>query len=235
MLTKSKILTKLQEVNFYTALRGGLEAFVKEIAAFFDLIKRTYGERVEIVPANGNDLDKAPEKLKALYSYLSKADLPFGSIYSIEIAVKDSKAPPFPPDWFNFGQTHYFSYWLCSYSADDKGMSFLSWDHETGNAPLNACKNDIISFLESEYKKYKESKKANPLVDIMLVELPDGGAEGLYELLNDLGLDVSQNLVSEYQNAELPVLIGENELWCDVRPMLDELDDDSVIDIIFKD
>ena len=89
------------------------------------------------------------------YSYISKANLPFGEIFTIEEALKQSERKPFAPDWFVFGKDRYFSYWLCSYKADEEGLSFTYWDHDSGNEIDGAVWSDIVSLLE-DIKKENE-------------------------------------------------------------------------------
>jgi len=57
-----------------------------------------------------------------------------------------------------FGKDRYFSFWLCSFTEDEEGLSFTYWDHESGNEIDGAVWSYIISFLkemEEEYESYK--------------------------------------------------------------------------------
>ena len=82
-------------------------------------------------------------------------NLPFGEIYPIEIAIKQSERNPFKPNWFVFGKDKYFSFWLCSYSANEEGLSFTYWDHESGNEIDEAVWSDVISFLKEMEEEYE--------------------------------------------------------------------------------
>lgn len=87
---------------------------------------------------------------------IAGAKLPFGEIYSIEEALKQSERSPFKPNWFVFGRDKYFSFWLCSFIEDEEGLSFTYWDHESGNEIDGAVWSDIVSFLEEIQSNYED-------------------------------------------------------------------------------
>lgn len=120
-----------------------------------------YGDKVELTKStyNENTLSLAPKALREFYNGYSKVDLPFGYIYPIEDSLKDSKAEPFKSEgWFSFGFDGYFSYWLCLFTPNDEGVSFTSWDHESGVDIDGAVYKDIIEFLEAMRSEYEENK-----------------------------------------------------------------------------
>ena len=100
------------------------------------------------------DLEIIPIALKDFYKDISEAELPFGRIFKPSIAWEQSKNNPFSPDWFVFGQDSYFSFWLCSYSPDEEGLSFTYWDHESGNKIDGAVWPDLQSFLQDLEEEY---------------------------------------------------------------------------------
>lgn len=108
-------------------------------------------------------LKKVPVVLHDFYRTIAKAELPFGQIFTVEQAIKESENTPFPPNWFVFGQDNYFSFWLCRYNSDLDGLSFTSWDHESGNTIEieEATDKDIISFLEYEQEEYQEQEECD--------------------------------------------------------------------------
>lgn len=125
-------------------------------------IKRFFMELKENYPCNitfsGNEIceeqfKKIPVVMHDFYKTISKAELPFGRIFSLETALKESEACP---NWFLFGQDNYFSFWLCSYSPDAEGLSFTSWDHES-HTEIEAADADILSFLQYELEDYQEN------------------------------------------------------------------------------
>lgn len=100
------------------------------------------------------DLEIIPIALKDFYKDILEAELPFGRIFKPSIAWEQSKNNPFSPDWFVFGQDNYFSFWLCSYSPDEEGLSFTYWDHESGNEIDGAVWPDLQSFLQDLEEEY---------------------------------------------------------------------------------
>lgn len=120
------------------------------IEMYFEKLTNDYDkEEVNIVPSNikEEELKYVPEALHELYKVISKAELPFGEIFSIDDALKKSEVEPFKSNWFVFGHDNYFSFWLCSFKPDSDGLSFTSWDHECAEIG-GAVDKDIISFLE---------------------------------------------------------------------------------------
>lgn len=84
------------------------------------------------------------------YKVISKAELPFGIIFPLDMALEASEKEPFTHNWFVFGQYNYFSFWLCSYSPDSEGFSFTAWDHESGSEIGEVSDKYSISFLKYE-------------------------------------------------------------------------------------
>lgn len=127
------------------------------IKLYFDTLMNKYEDEVMLTAPDSTDerLKQIPTALHALYKFTSKVNLPFGEIYPIEVAIQQSERNPFKPDWFVFGQDNYFSYWLCSFTADEEGLSFTYWDHECGNEVEEAVWSNVISFLEEIEKEYE--------------------------------------------------------------------------------
>lgn len=125
------------------------------IEDYINGLKKKY-EGVKVVECNPNmqDLKGVPDILHDLYENVLEVELPFGHIFSVDIALQRSKNKPFSPDWFVFGQDHYFSFWLCSYSPDTEGLSFTYWDHESGNEIEGAVWPDLESFLQELEEEY---------------------------------------------------------------------------------
>lgn len=124
---------------------------MSRISEYMEEMLEIYGDKVELTKSTYDEktLSLVPKALREFYVEYSKVDLPFGYIYSIENSLKDSKAEPFKSEgFFSFGFDGYFSYWLCLFTPDDDGLSFTSWDHESGADIDGAVYNDIIEFLE---------------------------------------------------------------------------------------
>lgn len=135
----------------------------KELEIYFKNLKSKYKDKVSLVESyiNNNDLNKVPQVLHLLYESIAKAELPFGRIFTIDEAVKESQNNPFKPNWFVFGEDNYFSFWLCSFNKDEDGLSFTYWDHELGEDIEGAICEDIISFLmevQEDYEEYVNSQ-----------------------------------------------------------------------------
>ncbi len=128
-----------------------------KIKEFFIELKKNYPCNITFCSDNvcEKELEKVPAALHDFYKTVSEAELPFGRIFSLETALKESTS--FPADWFFFGQDNYFSFWLCSYHPDTEGLSFTSWDHEA-HTEIEAVDKDILSFLQYELEDYQENE-----------------------------------------------------------------------------
>lgn len=91
---------------------------------------------------------ECPEALRELYDVIGSAELPFGTIYDLDTAIKVSERAPFFPDWFVFGQDPYSSYWLCYKGENEEGLSFTYWDHASGLGIEPPVWEDLLSFLK---------------------------------------------------------------------------------------
>lgn len=128
----------------------------KAIQEYFEALKNKYETDVILTKPESNTkkLDRIPTALQPLYKFTSRVKLPFGEIFDIEEALEQSERSPFKPDWFAFGRDKYFSFWLCSFIADEEGLSFTYWDHEAGNEIDGAVWEDIVSFLNEMEKEH---------------------------------------------------------------------------------
>lgn len=90
-----------------------------------------------------------PEAMKFFYEKFKSVTLPYGIIYDLETALKESAIPPFLPNWFVFGQDNYFSFWLC-YKGDNlyDDCYFTYWDHDSGCEIEEPIWKDLLSFLK---------------------------------------------------------------------------------------
>jgi len=127
----------------------------QRIEAYINNLKKKY-DMVKIVECNSRkqNLKGIPDRLHDLYKTALEVELPFGRIFTVDRALKQSKNKPFSPNWFVFGQDNYFSFWLCSYSPDKEGLSFTYWDHESGNDIDGAVWPDLESFLQDLEEEY---------------------------------------------------------------------------------
>ncbi|HNX57681.1 MAG TPA: hypothetical protein PKK43_01175 [Spirochaetota bacterium] len=131
---------------------------MEDIKSYVESLINKYGSSVYMCNPNVDNGEAGiiPGALKELYGFMSKASLPFGEIFSVEEALRQSERNPFKPDWFVFGKDRYFSFWLCLYNPDDEGLSFTSWDHDSGNEIDGAVWTDVISFLKDMEQEYEE-------------------------------------------------------------------------------
>lgn len=133
---------------------------MEQIKKFVEEMKSKYGKDVIIKPRNCSEeaLTQVPPPLKEFYFYYDSVEFPFGSIYSIEMAVRHSNtAEPFKSEgWFCFGFDGYFSFWLCSYSPDMEGLWITSWDHDVDDE-IEGVYSNIVEFLQDMEDEYKEN------------------------------------------------------------------------------
>lgn len=127
----------------------------QRLEEYISNLKKKY-EDVKIVECNSKkqNLKGIPNILHDLYETVLEVELPFGRIFTVDIALEQSKNKPFSPNWFVFGRDNYFSFWLCSYSPDKEGLSFTYWDHESGNEIDGAVWPDLESFLQDLEDEY---------------------------------------------------------------------------------
>lgn len=120
-----------------------IELYLKELKEHYNC-----NIKLGITKISDKQLQKVPKVMHDFYKTVLEAELPFGKIFSLERALKESERPPFKQEWFVFGKDNYFSFWLCSYQSDSNGLSFTSWDHESGSEIGEAAAEDIILFLK---------------------------------------------------------------------------------------
>ena len=132
---------------------------MNEFRVYFNELIKKYDCNVTFCVDKISDkqLEKVPFIMHDFYKVISKAELPFGIIFPLDMALEASEKEPFTHNWFVFGQDNYFSFWLCSYSPDSEGLSFTAWDHEGGSEIGEAADEDIISFLKYEEEEYEEN------------------------------------------------------------------------------
>ena len=128
-----------------------------KIKEFFIDLKKNYPCNITFCSSEirEEELKKVPAVMHSFYKTILKAELPFGRIFPLETALKESKSFS---NWFLFGQDNYFSFWLCSYSPDAEGLSFTSWNHED-HTEIEAADEDILSFLQYELEDYQQNEE----------------------------------------------------------------------------
>lgn len=132
---------------------------LKKLERFLEKMKQKYGDEV-IVKRNADkykNLDEIPAPLKEFYSAYEIVEFPFGRIESVEIAKKrsDTEEPFRSGPWFCFGADRYFSFWLCSYQADEEGLWITPWDHEM-DEEIECVYGDLVEFLQDMEEEYAE-------------------------------------------------------------------------------
>ena len=130
------------------------------LKGYLDELEQEYGRKnvkITYTECKVDKDNKVPKVLKYLYNIIDRAEFPFGEIFSIEEALEESKGRPFYPNWFVFGSDYYSTYWLCSYTPDNKGLSFLTWDNASPEIG-EATRGDITSFLKKLEKRYLRRK-----------------------------------------------------------------------------
>ena len=118
---------------------------MSELKIYFNKLIKKYDCNVTFCAEEISDkqLKKVPFIMHDFYKMISKAELPFGIIFPLDIALEVSEKEPFIHNWFVFGQDNYFSFW-------SEGLSFTAWDHDSGSEIGEASDKDIISFLKYE-------------------------------------------------------------------------------------
>ena len=97
-----------------------------------------------------------PQVMQNFYEKIKSVDLPFGRIYNLELALRNSKKNPFYPNWFVFGQDNYFNFWLCSKKENKNGCYYTYWDHESGLDIEEPVWEDLLSFLKEMEEDSKD-------------------------------------------------------------------------------
>lgn len=132
-----------------------------EIIEYIEGLQKIYGDRIIVKksPYDEKMLSQIPKPLQEFYAVYESLETPFGSVYSLEVNFRDSENKPFREQgWFSFGFDGYFSFWLCSYQADQDGNYFASWDHEIDDE-IEAIEADFTAFLEYMREEYEENKE----------------------------------------------------------------------------
>lgn len=117
---------------------------------FWDEVLYTLNRVREIAQDIGYILKNFPStfQMRGFYNTFQSADLPYGRIYDLDTALRQSEKSPFSPDWFVFGQDNYFSFWLCTKGKADEGLYFTYWDHESGLEIEEPAWEDLLTFLK---------------------------------------------------------------------------------------
>ncbi len=116
---------------------------MNELMKYFNDISAEVNK--EIASLQGKEF---PKVLHKLYETIGSAELPYGRIYKLDLAIKTSKKSPFFPNWFVFGQDNYFSFWVCLKAESEDGYYFTTWDHELGLEIDEPVWEDLLSFLK---------------------------------------------------------------------------------------
>lgn len=129
---------------------------MEELKLYLNKLENKYANKVKLNKSDLLDeqLKIVPKSLHDFYKIVSQAEFPFGRIFSIDRALKESERLPFKPKWFVFGRDNYFSFWLCSYNKDLEGLSFTYWDHTSESVIDGAIGEDILSFLKYVEEEY---------------------------------------------------------------------------------
>ncbi len=124
---------------------------------FWDEVLYTLNRVREIAQDIGYILKNFPSifQMRGFYNTFQSADLPYGRIYDLDTALRQSGKSPFSPDWFVFGQDNYFSFWLCTKGKADEGLYFTYWDHESGLEIEEPAWEDLLTFLNVEREAEK--------------------------------------------------------------------------------
>lgn len=136
------------------------EYIMTAIETFINKMKQKYGDEVVVKERTDNKEIplNVPEPLKEFYLKYEYIEFTFGSIDSVENALRHSAAAePFKSQgWFCFGFDGYFSYWLCRYEPDKDGLWLASWDHEVDDE-IECIYADLVSFLQALEEEYEEN------------------------------------------------------------------------------
>lgn len=125
-----------------------------QLIKYFEEINAQYAMNDQTVVKE----NEIPEAMRAFYKSFQRVELPYGRIYDLDTALRQSRKAPFSPDWFVFGQDNYFCFWLCLKGKADDGLSFTYWDHESGLDIEEPVWEDLLSFLtemEEESEDYE--------------------------------------------------------------------------------
>lgn len=133
---------------------------MSELELFIEKMKEKYGEQVVVKTGNFSEeeLSRVPQPLKEVYALYDGIEFPFGYIDPLKAAIEHSDtAEPFKSEgWFCFGFDGYFSYWLCKYDSDEKGLWITPWDHEM-DGEIEGVYESIVEFLTDMEEEYAEN------------------------------------------------------------------------------
>lgn len=141
------------------------------ITEFLEKMKTKYGDGVSVKLNDDKKVvsENLPQPLKEFYQSYASVELPFGEIYSLNVALKEDE--PFKSGgWLCFGFDGYFSYWLCKKEPDEEGNIFSSWDHEMDDEMV-ATHDDLVEFLmdlEMEYEPDCQVILVQPISDMKI-------------------------------------------------------------------
>lgn len=97
-----------------------------------------------------------PGAMRGFYKTFQNVELPYGRIYDLDTALRQSRKAPFFPNWFVFGQDNYFCFWLCLKGKADDNLYFTCWDHESGLDIEEPVWEDLLSFLKEMEEESKD-------------------------------------------------------------------------------
>lgn len=138
-------------------MENEIELYFKELIQKYDKDDIVLGKPIK----DSSRLEGVPKVLHKLYEISETIELPFGVIYNVEEAKRQSQLAPFNPNWFVFGHDNYTSFWICTFEPNLEGLSFASWDHdiEEIDEPIDA---DIVSFFKDMEAFYGEDGMIPP-------------------------------------------------------------------------
>lgn len=128
-----------------------------DICTYIKKIELEYGITINYNRVNRKEeeLKNIPAILKELYKKMDGIFFPFGTVYSLDEAVKQSEAGIYG-NCFCFGQDYMQEHmWLCLYEPNEFGNSInISSIYKPDK--VNGLYGDIIEFLEDMRRDYDD-------------------------------------------------------------------------------
>lgn len=136
----------------------------------FDNLEELIGEGIELIvlTTEYGNINDIPSALHSFYKKYLSAQMPFGSIFTVEEARKMSGQQPFMDEkWFCFGQDNYgFAFWLCK--EKDGKTFFNAWDHDMSDNINDGMEMTLEEFLQDIIRDFEENETCS--IDIKSCE-----------------------------------------------------------------